>query len=88
MLLSIFFVFMCNGANEINLMQLPLKDVDRAVYRKASGDWYADVAKKNCVPGSESDCTETSEDEDEENEESHAIQALAPCFALILSLVL
>ena len=30
-------------------------DENRAVYRKASGDWYAQVAATNCVPGAEFD---------------------------------
>ena len=80
------------------------KDDNREVYRKASGDWYAEVAKNNCVPGSETDCTEsyttesyTTEsyttdnsegDENDEDEESNAMPALVSCFSLILSLVL
>ena len=54
------------------------KDENREVYRKASGDWYAEVALKNCVPGSETDC----------DEDSHALRALASCLYLTLFLLL
>ena len=79
--------FLCNIKKSENYQYLT-KDDNREVYRKASGDWYAEVAKNNCVPGTETDCTDNSEGENDEDEESNAMTALVSCFTFILSLVL
>ena len=63
-------------------------DPARHVYRKASGDWYARVARDNCVTGTEFDVAKCAALINDDNEPEEEGNGTASCIVTAVSMLL
>jgi len=63
-------------------------DPARTVYRKASGDWYARLARDNCVTGSAFDAEKCAAQVNDEDGAGSGVAPSVECFAFVSMLLL